>query len=66
MTITPYPDRRRQIGRELHNALKRLGAGPELLAVVGRYGDTLSDAEVLNYLQELNAGRPVVAKPTLR
>jgi hypothetical protein len=28
---------------------ERLGAGPELLAIVGRWGDTLADVDVLHH-----------------
>jgi hypothetical protein len=47
------PDIKAQI--ELYIALERLGADPELLAIVGSWQDTLSDAEVLAALRDFNA-----------
>jgi hypothetical protein len=44
-----------EIVAQLYAALERLGADEELLAIVGSYGDTLSDATVLRLLQEYNA-----------
>jgi hypothetical protein len=42
---------------ELCKALAQLGAGRQLLAVVASWGDTMTDDEVLEVLQKLNAGR---------
>lgn len=39
---------------ELYKAFERLDAPPDLLAIVGSYGDTLSDDEVLRLLREYN------------
>jgi hypothetical protein len=36
--------------------LKRLGADPYLLAIVGSWQDTMSDEEVLDMLRDWNAG----------
>ena len=43
-----------QIADELHAVLTRLGADPVLLSIVGSYGDTLDDAEVLRLLKDYN------------
>ena len=66
----------RRIETELRNAMERLGgppatpldyaafakagASPDLLAIVGSIGDTLTDEEALDFLLELNAGRPII------
>jgi hypothetical protein len=60
MRIAPYPDLRKKIGGELYRVMERLGADPELLSIVGSYGDTLTDETILRYLKEWNTGRPVV------
>ena len=39
---------------ELYKAMKDLGAPPKLLGVVGSWGDTLSDADVLAMLRAWN------------
>jgi len=49
-------DRQAQIRRELVKALERLGADPQLLAVVGAWRDKLSVAEALGMLREWNNG----------
>jgi hypothetical protein len=41
-------------------AFAQAGASPELLAIVGSIGDTLTDEQVLDFLSELNAGRPFI------
>ena len=43
--------------REIYKAVERLGGSRELLAVIGSWGDKLSDDDVLECLQQLNAGR---------
>jgi hypothetical protein len=48
---------REAIIREIYKAVKCLEGSRELLAVIGSWGDTLSDDEVLEALQRLNAGR---------
>jgi hypothetical protein len=59
-----------QIKNEISVALERLGAQPQLLAVVGSWGDTLDDETVLQLLREWNAGTfrfdSLVRKPKLR
>jgi hypothetical protein len=43
------------IAYEIYEALNRLGAGPELLAVIGSWGEgTLSDEDVAGLLKEYN------------
>jgi hypothetical protein len=49
----------RAIRHELYLALERLDASPELLAIVGSWGDTLPDDEILAMLRDHNAGRPL-------
>jgi len=44
-------------GEGLHQAFKDLGASDDLLAIVGGYGNTLSDEDVLAFLRQYNAGR---------
>jgi glutaredoxin-related protein len=41
-------------------ALERLSADEELFAIVGSWGDTLDDAEILSRLKDYNAGRPTI------
>jgi hypothetical protein len=38
--------------------IERLGGGPELLAIISSYGDTMTDEDVLSALHDYNAGRP--------
>ncbi len=55
------PDLKGQIADEiLHTALERLDADEELMAIVGSWGDTLDDADVLTLLRNSNAGRPTL------
>jgi hypothetical protein len=56
----PRPTIKAQIAAEIHQALEDLGAGPELLAVIGSWGDTLDDGNVLRLLRDYNAGRPTL------
>ncbi len=49
-----------QIADEIRAALERLDADAELLAIVGSWGDTLDDADVLSMLRDYNAGRPTL------
>ncbi len=51
------PNLKAQIVDELYTALEWLGADGELLAIVGSWGDTLPDVDVLRMLREYNAGR---------
>ncbi len=56
------PDLKMQICGELYIAIERLGAGPELLSVVGGWRDNLDDKDVLRMLTEYNAGRRTVQR----
>lgn len=49
------PNMKAQIAHELYRALEALGAEGELLAVVGSYGNTLDDDDVLALLRRWNA-----------
>jgi len=42
------------IVQELYRTFQKLGAPPELLGVIGSWGDTLSDEEVLTMLRVWN------------
>ena len=42
------------VASELYEALKKLGAKSDLLGLVGSYGDTLEDEEVLDRLRKWN------------
>ena len=44
-----------QIRAEIYRALELLNADRDLLAVVGSWGDTLDDTDVLTFLKEWNA-----------
>lgn len=50
------PDLQGEIKGELRAAFEQLGAHPHLLAIVGSWGDTLTDAAVLEALKDWNAG----------
>lgn len=43
-----------RIRLEIFRAFKRLGADRELLSIIGSWGDTLDDKEVLRSLKEWN------------
>jgi hypothetical protein len=47
-----------QIGLELYEAARKLGAKSDLLSIIGSYGDTLSDQEVLDALRQWNEAYP--------
>lgn len=49
-------DLQSDIKNEISKALANLGADPHLLAIVGSWGDTLRDREVLELLRDWNAG----------
>jgi hypothetical protein len=51
-----------QIAHELYRALQSLGADNELLSVIGSYGDTLDDDDVLALLKSWNARALPVAR----
>lgn len=53
-----FPDRDasyREIAAELYVACERLGARSDLLGVLGSWGDTLPDEDVLALLRAYNA-----------
>jgi hypothetical protein len=54
---------RAEIAREFYTLLKRLGADPGLLAVVGSWRDTLDDAGILALLREYNRTGKVLQQP---
>jgi hypothetical protein len=43
-----------QIGRELYRTIQTLGGSGQLLSIVGSYGDTLDDDDVLALLRSWN------------
>jgi hypothetical protein len=45
---------------DIYHACARLGAGVELLSILGSYGDTLDDSDVLTFLRAYNAGKPII------
>jgi hypothetical protein len=47
-------DMKTKIASELYQAIKHLNGGGELLSIVGSYGDTLDDDDVLRQLQTWN------------
>lgn len=51
---------RASINREIFIAFERLDAPPDLLSIIGSYGDTLDDSEVLRLLQEYNRTGKVI------
>jgi hypothetical protein len=59
-SVPRRPDINARIAAEIYIALERLDAGPELLAIVGGWRDTLPDADVLRLLREYNAGQPTL------
>jgi hypothetical protein len=59
----PAGDLTAQIACEFRTVLERLGADADLRAIVGRWGNTLSDAEMLTMLREFNATGKVAHQP---
>jgi hypothetical protein len=57
------PDPTPQNARELYVAMERLGADPDLLAIIGSWGDTLDDAEILSMPRDDNATGKAVHRP---
>lgn len=49
-----------QIASELYMAIKRLGGDDKLLSIVGSYGDTLDDDDVLLLLRDWNGPKPTL------
>jgi hypothetical protein len=52
-----------EIAREIYRALDDLCADPQLLSVVGSYGETLSDEQVLAFLQAFNQTGSMFSRP---
>jgi hypothetical protein len=52
-----------QIAGEIYTAPVRLDADQELLSIIGSWGDTLDDAEILRLLREYNATGRVLHRP---
>jgi hypothetical protein len=50
------------IAKEIYRALDDLCADPQLLSIVGSYGDTLPDADVLGYLKQFNETGTIFSK----
>lgn len=48
-------DLKPKIAGELYKAIEALGGSTDLLAIVGSYGDTLDDQDVLDALISYNA-----------
>lgn len=44
---------------ETYHECVRLGAGSDLLSIIGSWQDTLDDEHVLDLLRDWNAGRPL-------
>lgn len=53
----------RAVEREVDKALKRDPRNPDLLALKGSVGDTLSDLEILDLLEGYNATGKVIHTP---
>ena len=49
-----HRDVKADIAKELYRALDDLCADPQLLSIVGSYGETLTDEQVLCYLKAFN------------
>lgn len=52
-----------KIGDEIYRAAEALGASPDLLAIVGSYGDTLDDQDILSALQHYNQTDKAMVEP---
>jgi hypothetical protein len=57
-------DMKAQIARELCQAIRHLGGGGQLLSIVGSYGDTLDDDDVLRQLRVWNDRHQTPLAPT--
>jgi hypothetical protein len=44
----------------VYKAMEKLGACPELLSIVGSWGDTLPDETVARMIEEWNGGTPTI------
>jgi hypothetical protein len=53
-----------QLAAQIYIAMERLGADDELLSIIGSYGDTLDNTEVLARLEHYNkTGRALTDAP---
>lgn len=59
-TLTTLTGIHLEISQQIYRALEILGAESDLLSIIGSYGDTLSDDEILDMLKDWNVGRPVI------
>ena len=51
------------IAGEIYLAIEKLGGSPELLSIIGSYGDTLDDQDVLDALRLYNeTGKALIEK----
>lgn len=57
MGDTKVRDIKPEIAAELYVAFKKLGAKPDLLRIIGSYGETMDDYWVLGMLKQWNAGK---------
>ena len=55
MTIEKLTPVQGQILREICAAVNRLGGGRDIMSILGSWGDTLPEAEILKMLKEYNA-----------
>ena len=51
------------IAKEIYRALDDLCADPQLLSIVGSYGETLSDEQVLAFLKAFNQTGSMFSRP---
>jgi hypothetical protein len=57
MSEAKVKDIKSEIAAELYAAFKKLGAKPDLLRIIGSYGETMDDYWVLGMLKQWNAGK---------
>lgn len=58
-----HRDVKADIAKELYRALDDLCADPQLLSIVGSYGETLTDEQVLAYLKTFNETGSIFSRP---
>lgn len=54
MTIEKLSETHYKINKELCHAISRLGGGPGLLCILGSWGDTLPEPEILIMIEDYN------------
>ncbi|MEQ1956831.1 hypothetical protein ABMA59_36580 [Mesorhizobium sp. CN2-181] len=52
-------DTKAKIAHELYETVRKLGGSSDLLSIIGCYGDTLNDDDVLARLREWNVAHEV-------